>query len=254
MTKAAEGNARKQRVTQQTGIQDIRSFFVFGQSTWTSKAAEVREDTHSAHAQQTTIKRHKTQGESAKALPMLKGLCWNVRGLTTVLQELTQLVEEHNPDFVVLTETKLRKGSTYRRRLTEALEDYVVHTSCKRDILNMREGERTGAAGVAIAIHKKLTAHDSLKVLPLNHPAASGHCQKPLQQQEVMLSTYGLSTCLMTWMSDVKCTRCWKATRCTAKTSSQETGMQHIWQQTDPLESCRNLQTTSMHRCYKDCT
>ena len=95
-----------------------------------------------------------------------------------MLQELTQLVEEHNPDFVVLTETKLRKGSTYRRRLTEALEDYVVHTSCKRDILNMREGERTGAAGVAIAIHKKLTAHDSLKVLPLNHPAATGHCQK----------------------------------------------------------------------------
>ena len=42
----------------------------------------------------------------------------------------------------------------------------------------MREGERTGAAGVAIAIHKKLTVYDSLKVLPLNHPAASGHCQK----------------------------------------------------------------------------
>ena len=180
VTKAAEGNARKKRVTQQTGTQDIRSFFVFGQSTKASKATEVREDTQAAHAQQiyTNLKRHKTQGESAKALPTLKGLCWNVRGLTTVLQELTQLVEEHNPDFVVLTETKLRKGSTYRRRLTEALEDYVVHTSCKRDILNMREGERTGAAGVAIAIHKKLTAHDSLKVLPLNHPAASGHCQK----------------------------------------------------------------------------
>ena len=177
-TKTAEGKARKKRVTEQTGTQVIRSFFVFGQSTRTSKATKEREDTQAAHAQQTTIKRHKTQGESAKALPTLKGLCWNVRGLTTVLQELTQLVEEHNPDFVVLTETKLRKGSTYRKRLTEALEDYVVHTSCKRDTPDMREGERTGAAGVAIAIHKKLTAHDSLKVLPLNHPAASGHCQK----------------------------------------------------------------------------
>ena len=44
--------------------------------------------------------------------------------------------------------------------------------------LIMREGECTIAAGVAIAVHSKLTAHDSLKVLALNHPAASGHCQK----------------------------------------------------------------------------
>ena len=116
VTKAAEGNARKKRVTQQTGTPDMRSFFVFGQSTRTSKATEVREGTQAAHAQQTTIKRHKTQGEPAKALPTLKGLCWNVRGLTTVLQELMQLVEEHNPDFVVLTQTKLRKGSTYGRK------------------------------------------------------------------------------------------------------------------------------------------
>ncbi len=77
-----------------------------------------------------------------------------------------------------MTETKLRKTSRYRKKLTEALKDYVVHTSCKRDTPNMREGERTGAAGVAIAIHKKLAAHGSLKVTPLNAPAASGHCQR----------------------------------------------------------------------------
>jgi len=47
----------------------------------------------------------------------------------------------------------------------------------------MREGERKGAAGVAIAIHKKLAAHGSLKVTPLNAPAASGHCQKICMQQ-----------------------------------------------------------------------
>ena len=95
-----------------------------------------------------------------------------------MLHERTHLVEQHAPDFVILTETKLRKNSRYRKQLTEVLEDYVVHTSCKQDTPDMREGERTGAAGVAIAIHKKLAAHGSLKVTPLKAPAASGHCQK----------------------------------------------------------------------------
>jgi len=145
---------------------------VFGQS------REAHKATMTGQAEQCTPKRHKAQGQPAKEMPSLKGLCWNVRGLTTVLHELTHLVQEHAPDFVILTETKLRKLSRYRKKLTEALEDYVVHTSCKRDTPNMREGERTGAAGVAVAIHKKLAAHGSLKVTPLNAPAASGHCQR----------------------------------------------------------------------------
>jgi len=49
-----------------------------------------------------------------------------------------------------LTETKLRGKSRYRKKFTEALEDYVVHTSCKRDTPDMREGERTGAAGLLL--------------------------------------------------------------------------------------------------------
>ena len=53
VTKTAKGNDRKKRVTHQTDTQDIRSLFVFGQSTRTSRATEVREDTQAAHAQQT---------------------------------------------------------------------------------------------------------------------------------------------------------------------------------------------------------
>ena len=98
-----------------------------------------------------------------------------------------------------MTETKLRKTSRYRKKLTEALKDYVVHTSCKRDTPNMREGERTGAAGVAIAIHKKLAAHGSLKVTPLPQQPAATAKEFACNQQAVMLSTYGLCTCLMTW-------------------------------------------------------
>ncbi len=97
-----------------------------------------------------------------------------------MLHELTHLMKQQAPNFIVLTDTKLRKNSRFRKKLTEALEDYVVHTSCKRDEPNMREGKRTGAAGVAIAIHKKLATHGSLKVDPLNAPiaSASSHCQK----------------------------------------------------------------------------
>ncbi len=37
----------------------------------------------------------------------LKVLTWNVMGLTTVEEELEQLMIEQDPDIVVLTETKL---------------------------------------------------------------------------------------------------------------------------------------------------
>ena len=64
-------------------------------------------------------------GEAAKAQ---KGLRWNliVRGLTTVLRELMQLIEEHNLDFVVLIETKLRKGSHVRCVSLAACMHYVI--------------------------------------------------------------------------------------------------------------------------------
>jgi len=86
----------------QTGTKDIRSFFVFGQSREAPKAT-VTEQTG-----QCFPKRYKATGEPAKQ-------SWNVRSLTTVLHELTHLVEQQAPDFVVLTETKLRKNSRYRK-------------------------------------------------------------------------------------------------------------------------------------------
>lgn len=63
-----------------------------------------------------------------------------------MLHSLTHLVEHQAPDFIILTKTRLSKTPRYRKKLTEALEDYVVHTNCKRDTSNMREGQRIGAA------------------------------------------------------------------------------------------------------------
>ncbi len=86
-TKQAASIGAKIKGRQQTSSRDIRSFFVFGQNRETHKA------TVTGQAEQVTTKRHKAQGEPAKEMPSLKGLCWNVRGLTTVLHELTHLVD-----------------------------------------------------------------------------------------------------------------------------------------------------------------
>ena len=128
-------------------------------------------------------------------MPSLKGLCWNVRGVTTVLHELTHLVEKQAPDFIVLTETKLEKLKIQKKAHRGSGGICRTHKLTP----NMRERERTGAAGVAIAIHKKLAAHGSLKVTPLPQQPAATAKEFACNQQAVMLSTYGLCTCLMTW-------------------------------------------------------
>ena len=113
--KHAEKIHARRKGTQQTSSNDIRSFFVFGQDKGTSENAMKDQ------VEECASKKHKAQGESAKEMPSLKGLCWNVRGLTTVLHELAHLVEQQAPDYIILTETKLRNKSKYRRKLTKAL-------------------------------------------------------------------------------------------------------------------------------------
>ena len=134
-TKQAASMSANFKGRRQTSSRDIRSFFVFGQSREAHKAIIT------GQAEQCTLRKRDTRHkENQQKGSSLKGLCWNVRGLTTVLHELAHLVEQHTQDFVILTETKLRKSLKYRKKLTEALEDYVVHTSCKRNTPNMREG------------------------------------------------------------------------------------------------------------------
>ena len=98
-TKQDASVSAKTKGRQQTSSRDIRSFSAFGQS------REAHKTTIAGQAETCTSKRHKAQGEPAREMPSLKGLCWNVRGLTTVLHELTHLVGQLAPDFVILTET-----------------------------------------------------------------------------------------------------------------------------------------------------
>ena len=95
-------------------------------------------------AEQRTRTRHKAQWASANEMP--SGLPLACKGLTTLLHSLTHLIEQQAPDFAILTKTRLSKTPRYRKKLTEALEDYVVHTNCKRDTPNMRQEQRIRAA------------------------------------------------------------------------------------------------------------
>ena len=91
-TQSAKTTAKLQG-TQQTSITDISSFFVF--ETREAPKATVKEQ-----AGQCSARRQKITGEAAKKLPSLKGLCWNVRGLTIALHELKHLRVQHASDFV----------------------------------------------------------------------------------------------------------------------------------------------------------
>ena len=42
-------------------------------------------------------------------------------GLTTVQDELVRIADEHKPDVIVLTETKMRRQGKIKQRLAEVL-------------------------------------------------------------------------------------------------------------------------------------
>ena len=151
---------------------DIRSF-------WSKKPKEEQPKaaaTLTANNKEQQAKKARTEGDTTLKLPSLRTLCWNVMGLTTVQDELVRIVDEHEPDVIVLTETKMRRQGKTRQKLAEALPEYQQYTSCKPDTGNPRPGERW-AAGVAMAVHQSMTRHASVTQRLLNKSAASGHCQ-----------------------------------------------------------------------------
>ena len=159
-------------VNEQHRCSDIRSFL----SSQPKQGKLTTAATSAANAKEQQAKRAKTDVDTAAGLSSLRTLCWNVMGLTTVQDELVRMVNEHKPDVIVLTETKLRRQGKNRQRLAQALPEYELYASCKPDSDNPRTGERW-AAGVAMAVHKSLTRYASATHRLLNVPAASGHCQ-----------------------------------------------------------------------------
>ena len=90
-------------------------------------------------------------------------MSWNVMGLTTMKEELSQLVKEASPDVLVLTETKLTERTQRKCWVRHVLNDYWVHySSC---IHKSHQTLREGSGGVAVAVKKFLIPQGCMKRL-----------------------------------------------------------------------------------------
>ena len=104
-------------------------------------------------------------------------MTWNVMGTTTVLDEIQNLAQEYKPCVMVLTETKLTELQQDRKMLNTCLPDYkLYHSRVKGHKIGK---QRTGSAGVTIAVRTSLTTQTSVQLIYLNHPAAKGLLQVP---------------------------------------------------------------------------
>ena len=107
-------------------------------------------------------------------------LTWNVMGLTTVQDELSHLLEQHRPDIVILTETKLVEQQHSGKWLKEIFPGYTLQCSSRPAKNPLRGKERVparsriGMGGVIIAVKKELTGRGSLTRLNTN-PSCKGY-------------------------------------------------------------------------------
>ena len=97
-------------------------------------------------------------------------MTWNVMGTTTVPDELQHLAQEHKPCIMVLTETKLTELEQDRKMMNNCLPDYILHHSRVKG--HETGKQRTGSAGVTIAVHASLTTQNSVQLINLDHSAA----------------------------------------------------------------------------------
>ena len=93
-------------------------------------------------------------------------LTWNVMGLTTIREELQDLINEHELTIVILTETKLEGKHEHMQWVQQAFQGrYSLHFSSQsytrqKDMetsaaIKGRDRKRQGSGGVILAIQKK---------------------------------------------------------------------------------------------------
>ena len=120
-------------------------------------------------------KRQKAKGTFSDKCEEVRVMTWNVMGTTVVLDELQNLAQEHKPCIMVLTETKLTELEQDRKMLNTCQPDYKLYHS---RVKGHKTGkQRTGSAGVTIAVQTTLTTQNSVQLVNLDHPAAKGHCK-----------------------------------------------------------------------------
>ena len=110
----------------------------------------------------------------------IKVMIWNVMGLTTVREELQQLLQQEDPDILVLTETKLTDRTQRKTWLNQILKTHWLQYSSSPHS-SMRQGERVGSGGVAIAVRKTLVPEGCYIRVPIQREHRSHLLQVLLQ-------------------------------------------------------------------------
>ena len=110
----------------------------------------------------------------------LKILCWNVMGLTTVGEEFEQLLRQHDPDIIILTETKLTDRTQRKCCLNGILKTHWLQFSSSPHS-SLSNGERQGSGGLAVAVRKSLVPHGCYERLPIQKQHRSHLLQVLLQ-------------------------------------------------------------------------
>ena len=124
-----------------------------------------------------------SQGPPASPRSTLYGiklLCWNVMGLTTVRDELELLVQQQDPDVIVLTETKLTDRSQRKSWLNSISKTHWLQFSSSPHE-GFRTGERQGRGGLAVAVRKTLVPEGCYTRLPVQSQHRSHLLQLMLQ-------------------------------------------------------------------------
>ena len=153
----------------------------FGASRQATKAAGSQEASPTSPGKQLLAKFQKTPGSATvDAHSCLSILTRNVMGFTTIVDELQQIISEHEPDFIVLTETKFVKQQHGKFSIKKPFMG-MYKLFCSSVLMPDHKGkqignrdnrsslhERSGSGGVLMAIHMrwqpdafaKLHAHD----------------------------------------------------------------------------------------------
>ena len=101
-------------------------------------------------------------------------LTWNVMGLTTINEELKSILLEHDPDVVMLTETKLLEETHQRTWIKHAfLDQYALFCSsipaaCTKLYRHnprkaWEQANRAGSGGVILAVHQRWANGSSIQ-------------------------------------------------------------------------------------------
>jgi exonuclease III len=157
---AARGRKRRRTQQPRASFRDIRTFYQpRTRQTGTDAGANPPQPTnlHAPEGLSTQPQVHPAATQTG-AIPKLKLMTLNVRGLQGSLEDVLDVLQDHQPDVLVLTETKLTRKSCGQACRSLSGHGYVQrHSACK---YNPR-------AGVSLLINKSFADLGSIETIEI---------------------------------------------------------------------------------------